>query len=170
MLYSILPHSDLNRAFDAFPNHSNNYGWTNEFGVWVFPKDNGNTPAVERDFHMRGSFYVLNTPTLARVGMEWSANNTAGQVRWQFGYRVIRGDNTETTDVDLNGNPQQLVAGNQNAPTTARFRRVLQATLTVGNFQKGDRVYWRLARLGTHAQDTMEAPALLFGLAFDDGA
>lgn len=176
MLHSLLPHADLNRGFDAFPNHSKNYGWQEEHNahVWVFDpsSEDGTGQPIRVDRHMTGSLVLPTAPTLARLYIEWSANVAATGpqhgVRWQFAYKVVRGENVASLDVDLDaGFTEAFTQLDHPAPATARFRRYRQVDLTVANLQKGDRVFWKLRRRGS--VDTMIEPALLFGLFFDDG-
>ncbi len=124
------------------------------------------TDTAERDA-LHGSFTVpQNYVDTANLVIVWStvAVAAAGDVEWDFDYRAVGGDDTESLD---QAGTQESVNGNDTAPSTTNERLVLTIALTDGNFAVGDIVLFTLFRDGTDGGDTMADNALLFEIYFE---
>jgi hypothetical protein len=113
-----------------------------------------------------GAFEVpqnYNASGTTAVKIIWTATATSGDVEWDFDYRAITGDNSESLD---QSGTQETVNNNDTAPGGAHRRLECSITLTAGNFAAGDLVTFGLFRDGTDAGDTMAAAAHLFDLVF----
>ena len=114
---------------------------------------------------LRGGFTVpkdyVNSANLIVV---WTSTATSGDVEWDFDYRAVSGDNTESLD---QAGTQESVNGNDTAPGAAHRRMELSISLTDGNFAADDEVTFELFRDGTDAGDTMAAAAILFQVLFE---
>lgn len=112
----------------------------------------------------QGGFAVpLNYVGNASLIVVWTSSAIAGDVEWDFDYRAVSGDDTESLD---QAGTQESVNQNDTAPTAA-FRRLEAAlALTDGNFAPGDEVEFGLFRDGTDGGDTMAAAALVFEVLF----
>lgn len=174
MLHNILPFADPNRGFDAFPNHAASYGWTGEYNpmVWVFPKTDGDGNV--RNFDMTGSFIypsVVAANQNIRLILEVGVNAVAadGQMRFAFQYKMIRGDDVASLDLNLETGFDDQHGLVRVAGVAARNRLLINQRLTQSLIAKGDRVYWRLRRTANNVNDTLAVPVLLFGMYVDDG-
>jgi hypothetical protein len=113
---------------------------------------------------LRGLFRVpQNYVGTAKIVVEWTATATSGDVEWDFDYRAIGGNDTESMD---QAGTQESVNSNDTAPGAAHRRLSFELTLTSGNLAAGDLVEFELFRDGTDGGDTMAAAAILFGLFF----
>lgn len=126
--------------------------------VWVFA-DTATKDSLFGTFHVPQSY----TDT-ANLVIEWTANATSNDVEWDFAYRAVGGNDTESLD---QSGDQQAVNSNDTAPSAAFERLELSIALTDGNFAAGDIVQFELSRDGVDAGDTMAADALLFGAYFE---
>lgn len=126
--------------------------------VFIFPDDSTRTL-------LHGVFAVpQNYNNNADVVIVWTATATAGDVEWDFEYRAVGGNDTESLD---QAGTQESVNSNDTAPSAAYRRLVFTIALTDGNFAAGDTVEFVLARDGTDGGDTMAASAILFELFFE---
>jgi hypothetical protein len=112
-----------------------------------------------------GGFAVpKNYVGTANVVIVWTANAIAGDVEWDFDYRAVGGNDTESLD---QAGTQESVNGNDTAPGAAFRRMELSIALTDGNFSVDDEVTYTFFRDGSDAGDTMAAPALVFDIFFE---
>ena len=126
--------------------------------VWVF-----NDTASRKG--LRGVFSVpQNYVDTANLIVTWTAIATSGDVEWDFDYRAVGGNDTESFD---QATAQETVNANDTAPSAVNERMEISIALTDGNFAAGDTVQFELFRDGTDAGDTMAAAALLFVLEFE---
>lgn len=113
---------------------------------------------------LRGGFAVptnyVGTPSIIVV---WTTTATTNDVVWDFDYRAVGGDDTESLDQT---GTQETVTVTDTAPSAALERLEASLSLTAGNFAADDTVLFELFRDGADAADTMTAAALLFGLYF----
>jgi len=126
--------------------------------VFIFPDDSTRTGlhgvfAVPGDYNNNADAVIV-----------WTATAIAGDVEWDFDYRAVGGDDTESLD---QAGTQESVNSNDTAPSAANERMVITIALTDGNFAAGDTVEWALFRDGTDVGDTMAADAMLFELFFE---
>lgn len=113
---------------------------------------------------LRGMFRVpQNYVGTAKIVVEWSSTATTGDVEWDFDYRAIGGNDTESMD---QSGTQESVNNNDTAPGAAHRRLNCELTLTSSNLAAGDLVEFELFRDGTDGGDTMAAAAIFFGAYF----
>lgn len=126
--------------------------------VAIFPDDSTRTL-------LHGVFAVpQNYNTNADVVIVWTSTAVAGDVEWDFEYRAVGGNDTESLD---QAGTQESENANDTAPSAANERMEITIALTNGNFAAGDTVTFALARDGTDGGDTMAADAMLFELFFE---
>jgi len=112
-----------------------------------------------------GGFQVpQNYVGTAKIIIEWTSTATTGDVEWDFDYRAVGGDDTESLD---QATAQESVNQNDTAPSAVNEKMTASLTLTSGNFAIGDEVEFELFRDGTDAGDTMAAAAIVFGVYFE---
>lgn len=120
------------------------------------------------DFGFYGCFEVPQnyngTPKLTIV---WTANATTNSAYFQFKYRAVSGNDSES--LDQSGNDESVVQLD-GAPSAVFERLSVSKTLT-DNFAAGDTVQYEFWRDPSDALDTMSENALIFALLFeyDDG-
>lgn len=100
----------------------------------------------------------------ASVVRVWTSTAIVGDVEWDFDYRSVGGDDSESLD---QAGVQESVNSNDTAPSAAHERMETTTALTDGNFSPGDTVQFYLVRDMTDAGDTMAASALLFEAFFE---
>lgn len=114
---------------------------------------------------LRGVFQVpqdyVGTANLIVV---WTSTATAGDVEWDFDYRAVGGNDTESLD---QATAQETVNASDTAPSAVNERMEISISLTDGNFAVADTVEFEHFRDGVDAGDTMAAAAILFGLFFE---
>lgn len=114
---------------------------------------------------LRGLFHVpKNYVGTANLIIIWTSTATSGDVEWDFDYRAVGGNDTESLD---QSGTQQSVNSNDTAPSAVNERMEISIALTDGNFAADDTVQFELFRDGVDAGDTLAAAALLFGLFFE---
>lgn len=153
--WATLPDTSGSVFLEPYPVKATNDRWDN--AVWVF-----NDTATRLELH--GTFEVpQNFVGTAKVGIVWTTTATSGDVEWDFDYRAIGGDDTESFDQNTD---QESVNSNDTAPSAAHERMVLTIDLTGTNFAAGDTVEFKIARDGTDAGDTIAAAVQLWGVYF----
>lgn len=100
----------------------------------------------------------------ANLVLRWTSTATTGDVEWDFDYRAVGGNDTESFD---QSGTQESVNSNDTAPSAANERMVISISLTDANFAAGDEVQFTLFRDGTDAGDTISAAVMLFGAYFE---
>lgn len=100
----------------------------------------------------------------ANVVIVWTSTATTGDVEWDFDYRSVGGNDTESLD---QAGTQESVNSNDTAPSAANERMEISIPLTDGNFAADDEVEFELFRDGADAGDTMSAAAILFNAFFE---
>jgi hypothetical protein len=128
--------------------------------VFVF-----NDPSSSEAHGIYGVFLIpqnyVGTP---RVYPVWTSTATSGNVKWDFDYRAIGGDDTES--LDQNSFQQQLTVTDA-APSATNERNTPSLSLTAGNLAAGDTVEFYLTREDGGGVDTMAAAATLHDLIFE---
>lgn len=94
----------------------------------------------------------------AQLVIVWTTTATSGDVEWDFDYRAIGGDDTESLD---QASAQETVNNNDTAPSATDERMVCTINLTSSNLAAGDVVEFLLARDGTDGGDTIAAAVAL---------
>lgn len=117
------------------------------------------------DHGVYGKFAVpANYVDTANLVIVWTSTAIAGDVEFDFMYRAVGGNDSES--LDQAGN-QEDVNSNDTAPSAVNERMELTIALTDGNFAAEDTVEFFFSRDGTDAGDTMAAACLVFGLFFE---
>lgn len=148
----------------VFPAPYNAYA-TNDVwkhNVLVFGGSNAAQPTVRTGIF--GLFRVpdnyVGTPLIV---IDWSATLTSGDVVWDFEYRTVAGNDTDSYD---QAGTEQSVTVTDTAPGATNRRLEVTIALTAANFAAGDDVEFALYRDGADAADTMAGSALLFNACF----
>lgn len=114
---------------------------------------------------LRGGFTVPKDYVgAAKIIVVWTSTATSGDVEWDFDYRAVGGDDTESLD---QSGTQESVNLNDTAPSAAHERMETALALTAGNFAADDEVEFELFRDGADAGDTMAAAAIVFNVLFE---
>lgn len=154
--WSTKPDNSGEVFFEPYSIKATNDKWDRLVGIF-------NDSATKDGLH--GSFDVpaayVDTANLIIV---WTAIATSGDVEWDFDYRAVGGNDTESLD---QATAQESVGTNDTAPSAVNERMELSIALTDGNFAGGDTVSFILFRDGTDGGDGMAAAAILFGLFFE---
>ena len=112
-----------------------------------------------------GTFAVpLSYVDTANLVIVWTSTAVAGDVEWDFDYRAVGGNDTESLD---QAGTQESVNANDTAPSATDERMELTQALTDGNFAAGDTVEFYMVRDGTDGGDGMAAAAQIHGLFFE---
>lgn len=113
---------------------------------------------------LRGLFRVPeNYVGTAKIIVEWTATVTTGNCVWDFDYRAVGGNDTESMD---QAGTQESVTVTDAAPTAANRRLNAEMALTSANLAAGDLVEFELFRDGTDGAETLAAAAIMFGAYF----
>ncbi len=114
---------------------------------------------------LHGGFVIPeNYVGSANLIVVWTSKTTTGNVEWDFDYRAVGGNDTQSLDQT---GTQQSVNGSDASPSSSMERLGKSISLTDGNFATGDEVEFTLFRDGTDAGDTLAASAILFSLMFE---
>jgi hypothetical protein len=101
----------------------------------------------------------------ANLVIVWTTTAITGDVDWDFEYRAVGGNDTESLDQT---SEDEAVTGNDIAPSAIHERMEISISLTDGNFAADDTVEWQLSRDGvTEAGGGIAAKVLLFDLFFE---
>jgi len=117
-----------------------------------------------KDSLMGGFTVPQNYVGTANLVIVWTSTATTGDVEWDFSYRAVGGNDTESLD---QSSYQQEVNSNDTAPSATDERMEITIALTDGNFVAGDNVQFTFSRDGTDGGDGMAAAAILFELYFE---
>ena len=116
-------------------------------------------------------FGTFNVPknygaSAANLIVIWTALDATGnEVVWDFEYRAVSGNDTESLD---QATSQEVGLSVTDAGPSANFERLeTSIALTHGNFAVDDTVEFIFSRDGTEGDDDMDASAILFGLLFE---
>ena len=114
---------------------------------------------------IHGGFAVpKNYIDSASLVIVWTSTATTNDVEWDFDYRAVGGNDTESLDQT---GTQQTVNANDTAPSAIHERMEISIALTDANFAIDDEVEFTLFRDGTDAGDLMAAAAIVFGVFFE---
>lgn len=142
--------------FEGYPIKATNDVW--ERLVCIF-----NDTAARDGLH--GGFVVpKNYVGSANLIVVWTSTATSGDVEWDFDYRAVGGNDTESLD---QSGTQESANANDTAPSAAHERMEISIALTDANFAVDDEVEFTLFRDGTDGGDGMAAAAILFSLMFE---
>jgi hypothetical protein len=153
--FSTLPDTSSNVFFEPYTIKATNDVW--KHAVLVF-----NDTATRIGVY--GSFTVpQNYVGTAKLVVNWTSTATSGDVEWDFDYRAVGGDDTESLD---QAGTQESVNLNDTAPSAVNERMVTTIDLTSANLAVGDTVEFFLARDGTDGGDTIAAAVTVHGVFF----
>lgn len=105
--------------------------------------------------------YTAASATAPIITPVWTATLTSGDVVWDFDYRAVGGNDTESLD---QAGTQEAVTLTDTAPGAANRRLTPTVALTTANLLAGDTLEWGLFRDGADAADTMAGSAILVDL------
>jgi hypothetical protein len=113
---------------------------------------------------VHGGFTVpKNYVGTAKIIVVWTSTATSGDVVWDFDYRAVGGDDSESLD---QSGTQESVTVTDTAPGAAHRRMEASMTLTSSNLAVDDEVEFTLFRDGT-ASDTIAAAVIVFQVLFE---
>ena len=124
---------------------------------FIFP-DTGSRDGLSGMFTVPRGY--IDTAELVAV---WTSIVTSGVLGWEFDYRAVGGDDSESFDQST---PQETILLTDNAPTAANNRLEVITSLTDGNFAIDDDVEFELFRNGSGSLDTLVGAAILKRLFF----
>lgn len=134
------------------------------WGMLIYRFGSSNAAEPSTRIGLRGRFTVpKNYVGTAVLVIVWTATITSGNVVWDFDYRAVTGNDTES--LDQSGN-QESVTVTDAAPGAAHRRLEVTISLTSANFSADDTVEFELFRDGADAADTMAGSAILVDLLF----
>lgn len=114
---------------------------------------------------LQGSFDVpQNYIGSANIIVHWTSTATTGDVEWDFDYRAVGGNDTESLD---QSGTQESVNQNDTAPSAVNERMTATLSLTDGNFAVGDTVQFELFRDGTDGGDGISAAVTVHAVLFE---
>lgn len=112
-----------------------------------------------------GSFTVPDVyNTDAAIKIIWTSTIASGDVEWDFDYRAVGGDDTESLD---QSSAQETINQNDTAPSAAHERMVTTLNLTSANIAAEDTMEWELFRDLTDAGDTLAGAVIVFDILFE---
>ena len=100
----------------------------------------------------------------ANLIVVWTTTATSGDVEWDFDYRAVGGDDTESLDQT---GTQESVNLNDTAPSAAHERMETSISLTSTNLAVDDELEFTFFRDGTDGGDTIAAAVLVFALLLE---
>jgi len=150
------PDTSGNVFFEPFSIKATNDVWGSQL-VCVF-NDTATRIGSEGRFAVPKNY--VGSPAVVVV---WSTTAITGDVEWDFDYRAVGGDDSESLDQT---GTQETVNVNDTAPSAIWERMEASLSLTAGNFAVDDTVLFELFRDGTDAGDTIAAAVVLFELFF----
>ena len=114
---------------------------------------------------LRGGFTVpKNYVGSTNIIVVWTATATTGDVVWDFDYRAVGGNDTESLD---QAGTQEAVTVTDTAPGAVNRRLEASMALTATNLAVDDEVEFELFRDGVAVGDTMAAAAMVFAVFFE---
>jgi hypothetical protein len=154
--FGTVPDSSGNVFFEPYDVKATNDVWDRLVAIF---NDNASRMGLQGGFTVPQNY--VNSANLVIV---WTSTATSGDVEWDFDYRAVGGNDTESLD---QAGTQESVNSNDTAPSAAHERMEISIALTDGNFAAGDEVTFGLFRDGTDGGDTMAAAGILFNAFFE---
>lgn len=153
--WNTIPDTSGNAFFEPYTVKATNDTWKHLVAVF-------NDTATRIGFY--GAFTVpQNYVGTAKLVIQWTTTATTGDVEWDFDYRAVGGDDTESLD---QATAQESVNLNDTAPSAVNERMTTTIDLTSANFAAGDTVEFGLFRDGTDAGDTIAAATQIHAALF----
>jgi hypothetical protein len=122
--------------------------------VWVL-EDSGTKIGIHGSVEVPQNY--VGTAVLVVV---WTTPATSGDVVFDFDYRAVGGNDTESLD---QAGTQEAVTVTDTAPSAAFERMEAEIALTSANLAAGDTLQFLLSRDGAQAADTLAADCLIVG-------
>lgn len=148
--------------FEPFDVLATNDVW--DFLVGRIDENGNNNTQLSTRVGFHGKFAIpkdyVDAATLVVV---WTATVTSGNAVWDFDYRAVGGNDTESLD---QSGTQESVSVTDAAPGAALRRLETTADLTDGNFAVDDEVEYFLCNDGADANDTLAGARLLVNAFF----
>jgi hypothetical protein len=152
-----MPDSSGNCWQDLYSRLATNDVWP--YGVFNFGGTISNNTAPTTRIGLYGQVAIpQNYVGTAKVVVVWTSTLTSGDAVWDFDYRAITGNDSESLD---QSGTQESVSVTDTAPGAAHRRLECTANLTSANLAAGDSMEWGLFRDGTDAADTLAGTAIL---------
>lgn len=148
-----LPDNSGNVFFEPYTIKATNDTW--KHGHFVF-NDTGNRMGLYGAFNVPKNY--VGTASIIIV---WTTTATSGDVEWDFDYRAVGGNDTESLD---QATAQETVNSNDTAPSATDERMEISIALTSANLAVDDTVVFGLFRDGTDGGDTIAAAVQLVQL------
>jgi len=127
--------------------------------VWIF--NNAGSAVIS----LHGGFELpLDYVGTAKVVIVWTAQTTSGNVVWNFDYRGVGGNDTESLD---QATSQETVTVTDAAPGAVNRRLEVSISLTSANLAAGDSVEFFVSRDKSSGSDTMAGAATLWDLELE---
>ena len=133
--------------------------------IWRFDEDGNNNAQLSTRVGIKGGFTVpKNYVGTAKIIVVWTSTVTTGDIEFDFDYRAVGGDDTESLD---QAGTQESVNLNDTAPSAAHERMEVALALTSANLAVDDEVLFELFMDGTDAGDTLAGARLVFAVLFE---
>jgi len=100
----------------------------------------------------------------AKLVVVWTSTATTGTAVFDFDYRAISGNDTESLDQT---GTQETVTGSDVAPGAAMRRLEVLISLTSANLAADDEVEFEFFRDGTDGSETLAAAVIVFNLLLE---
>jgi hypothetical protein len=153
---NIFPDSSGDVFIEPYTVKATNDNWA--YPVIVF-NDTADKIGLDGVFHVPQN-YVGS----ANLVIVWTSTATSGDVEFDFDYRAVGGNDTESLD---QATAQESVNSNDTAPSATDERMEISISLTDGNFAAGDTVQYKLYRDGADAGDTLAAAVTVHEVFFE---
>lgn len=127
--------------------------------VLVMNDDDSNKVGVSGVFEVPQN-YVDN----AAIIVVWTANVTSNDAVFDFDYRAVGGNDTESLD---QASYQESATVTDTAPSAVHERLEASISLTAGNLAAGDTVEFKLSVDGANANCTISDKCLIYGILFE---
>lgn len=120
-------------------------------------------PTARHGFY--GRFTVpQNYSAGAEISIHWNTTKTSGDVVWDFEYRAVAGNDTES--LDQTGTQASLTV-TDSAGSAAHEKMTATIDPTDSHFSAGDVVEFFIARDGADANDNLAGVAMIHALEFE---
>lgn len=126
--------------------------------ICVF-NDSGNRDGLHGRFSVPKDFVGSS-----KLIITWTSTATTNSTVWDFDYRAIGGNDTESLD---QSGTQESVTVTDAAPSASLEKMEAEITLTASNLAVDDQVQFTFFRSSDDGSDTMAAAALLYDLEFE---
>lgn len=135
------------------------------YGIFNFGGTISDNTAPTTRIGLYGSCEIpRNYVGTAVVEVVWRTTKTTGDVVWDFDYRAVGGNDTESLD---QAGTQEAVTVTDTAGSAAHERMTARVSLTSANLAADDTLQFGLFRDGVDAADTLAGTAILEALLLE---